>query len=316
MPQEKKIKTLSSSPLFNVMLFSIFWAFQIFVAKLGFIAGALVLPFQMMMVIVAIITLSIILFPGSGRKLVIMLKQQPRLFWDLFLANIIQAGLGTFLSIIGIAMTAAINAGFLVKMATVSTILFAWLILGERLSKLKVAVVFIMLFGAYLLTTKGHGLLPLVGDLYILAACVCLSLGNILVKKAMKEQAASADVVTMQKPFASLVFFSAITGISVFYPTAFGGLSDTLRYYPFVPESIPYALGSGISLAMAWIYLFRTLKLATASYMTLMSMATPIIVSLLAMVFLGENLIWIQVVGAGLIILSAATIYVSDIAYT
>jgi drug/metabolite transporter (DMT)-like permease len=56
--------------------------------------------------------------------------------------------------------------------------------------------------------------------------------------------------------------------------------------------------------------------MATASYMTLMSMVTPIIVSVLAMVFLDERLIGIQVVGAGIIILSGAATYISDIAYS
>ena len=309
------MKTLSASPLFNVLAFSAFWAFQIFFAKLGFKAGALVLPFQVMMVAVAIITVLSLLLRRSGRNLITLFQQQPRMFWNLFLANSIQAGLGTFLSIIGIAMTDAINAGFLVKMATVSTIIFAWLILGERLSKLKVGVVFVMLFGAYLLTTKGQALLPHIGDAYILAACVCWSLGNILVKKALKTQTTNADVVTMQKPLASFLFFSTVLFVSIFFPNAFGTLSETLRPYPFAVKSIPFALGSGVSLGLAWIFLYRTLDVATASYMTLMSMATPIMVSILAMAFLGESLIMIQIVGAGLIILSAVTIYVSDIAY-
>lgn len=66
---------------------------------------------------------------------------------------------------------------------------------------------------------------------------------------------------------------------------------------------------------MAWIYLYRTLRLATASYMTLMSMGTPIIVSVLAIMVLDEKLILIQVIGAGMIILSGVVIYLSDIAY-
>ena len=49
--------------------------------------------------------------------------------------------------------------------------------------------------------------------------------------------------------------------------------------------------------------------------MTLMSMATPIIVSVLAFVFLGERLVLIQGIGAGMIVLSGVTIYFSDIAY-
>jgi uncharacterized membrane protein len=66
---------------------------------------------------------------------------------------------------------------------------------------------------------------------------------------------------------------------------------------------------------MAWIFLYRTLKVATASYMTLMSMLTPVIVTLLAIVFLDESLIWVQVIGAALILLSGIMIYFSDLAY-
>jgi len=297
-------------------MFSAFWAFQIFVAKLGFIAGAMVLPFQVVMLVAAMATLAVLILPRSGPELGKLFKHHPDLFWRLFLANGLQAGLGTCLSIIGIALTDAINAGFLVKLATVTTILFAWLLLKENLSGLKVAVVFVMLFGAYLLTTKGQTLLPRTGDLFVLGACFCWSLGNVLVRKILRTQAVNADVVTIQKPLASLPVFSVLIGISLFYPEILGNLNNVLKCCMFSPIYIPYALGSGFFLGMAWIYLYRTLHIATASYMTLMSMATPIIVSVLAMVFLDERLVWIQAVGGGLIILSGVAIYFSDIAYT
>jgi len=297
-------------------MFSAFWAFQIFVAKLGFIAGAMVLPFQVVMVLTAMATLAFLILPRSGAELMKLFKQNPAVFWKIYLANGLQAGLGTCLSIIGIALTDAINAGFLVKLATVTTILFAWLLLNENMSGLKIAVVFAMLFGAYLLTTKGQTLLPRVGDLFILAACVCWSLGNVMVRKILRTQAVHADVVTMQKPMASLPVFLALVGISVYYPEMLGSLKGVLQCCAFSPAHIPYALGSGFFLGMAWIYLYRTLHIATASYMTLMSMATPVIVSVLAIAFLDEKLVWIQVVGGGLIILSAVAIYFSDIAYT
>lgn len=316
-PENKEIlKTLSISPLFNVMAFSACWAFQIFFAKLGFNAGALVLPFQIMLVISALIATSTLLLRSSGRKLLELFEEQPRIFWTLFLANMIQAGLGNILNIIGISMTAAINAGFLVKMSMVTTTLFAWLVLGERLSPLKGVVVGFMLLGAYLLTTRGQSLLPHIGDLYILSACVCWSLATVIVRKTIKTRSINADVITLQKAFASLFFFVVVIGIVAVYPTELGNLPDTLRLSPFTLNAFPYALVSGITLSLAWIFLFRTLQVATASYMTLMSMATPIIVSVLAMLFLGESLVWIQIAGAGLIILSAGTIYVSDIAYS
>ena len=65
---------------------------------------------------------------------------------------------------------------------------------------------------------------------------------------------------------------------------------------------------------MTWTYLNRTLKVATASYMTMMSMVTPVLVSLLAIIFLGETLAWVQVAGAGIIISSGVFTYFSGVA--
>ena len=309
------IKGLSVSPLYNVLLFSGFWALQIFIAKLGFLNGVMVLPFQLIMVLAAVVTLALVILPGTGRDLASLFRNHPSIFWQLFLANAIQAGLGTSLSIIGIALTDTINAGFLVKMGTVTTILFAWLILKENMSIMKVGVVFGMLLGAYLLTTAGQRMYPRVGDLLILAACFCWSLGNVLVRKILKTKSVRADVVTLQKPLASLPVFMILVVLSIYFPGVFGNLSNVLQCCFISMTSLPYAIASGICLALAWIFLYRTLHMATASYMTLMSMVTPIIVSFLALVFLNERLIWIQVLGAGLILFSGAATYISDIVF-
>ena len=296
-------------------MFSTFWALQIFFSKLGLNTGAKVLPFQVVISVAATITVAGLLLNKTGVALWRLFKQRPHLFWELFLANAIQAGVGAILVIIGIAWTNAINAGFLVKMATVTTILFAWLILKESISGLKIAIVFLMLFGAYLLTTKGQSLLPKVGDLFILAACFCWSMGSVLVRKTLRTHAVDADVVTMQKPLASLPVFLILVGFSLVFPKLLGSLQPVLICCTFSPVFLPFAILSGICLGLTWIFLFRTLNVATASYMTLMSMVTPIIVSLLAVAFLNERLILIQMIGGGLIVLSGVAIYFSDIAF-
>lgn len=313
---KKTIRTLSTSPLFNVMMFSAFWALQIFISKLGLNTGAKVLPFQVVISIAATITVAILLWPKTSAPLLQLFKQRPALFWELFLANAIQAGVGAILNIIGIAWTEAINAGFLVKIATVTTVFFAWLILKESISRLKIAIVFLMLFGAYLLTTKGQTLLPRMGDLFILGACVCWSMGSVLVRKTLRTHAVDADVVTMQKPLASLPVFFILMGISQFSPNLFGKFQPVLKCCTFSTDYLIYAIGSGICLAITWIFLFRTLSVATASYMTLMSMVTPVIVSILALTFLDERLVLIQIVGGGLIILSGVAIYFNDTVFT
>jgi drug/metabolite transporter (DMT)-like permease len=297
-------------------LFSAFWALQIFFAKLGFNVGAEVLSFQVLSIAVVLAILAVTLLPKVRAELTFLFRHQQTLFWKLFFANGIQAGLGTTLSLIGIALTDAVNAGFLVKMATVTTILFAWIILNEKMTPLKLLTVFLMLSGAYLLTTKGQVLLPRIGDLFILGACFCWSLGNVLVRKILKSQPISADVVTIQKPITGMSVLLAMIAVFSLFSSAFGNQSQILACCSFTVSYLPYAIASGFCLAMAWFYLNRTLKVATASYMTLMSMVTPVIVGLLAFIFLGETLVWVQVIGVGMILLGGVVIYFSDIAYS
>ena len=164
--------------------------------------------------------------------------------------------------------------------------------------------------------TKGQVLLPRIGDLFILGACFCWSLGNVLVRKFLKSQPISADVVTIQKPIAGMSMLLGMIAVFSLFSSAFGNQSQILPCCSFSVSYLPYAIGSGFCLAMAWIYLNRTLKVATASYMTLMSMVTPVIVGLLAFIFLGETLVWVQVIGVGMILLGGVVIYFSDIAYS
>ena len=171
-------------------MFSTFWALQIFFAKLGFNAGADVLPFQLLITIIAFFVLAILVLPKIREQLFDLFNNQKQLFWKLYWANGIQAGLGTSFAMVGIALTDAVNAGFLVKFTTVTTILFAWILLREKLTALKVITVFLMLIGVYLLTTQGQVLVPQAGDIFLIAACFCWSLGSVLVRKHLKKPAA------------------------------------------------------------------------------------------------------------------------------
>jgi drug/metabolite transporter (DMT)-like permease len=307
-------RTGFNSPLFNVLLFSTFWAIQIFVSKLGLTAGVHVVSYQVQSALVALGSLTVFVLPSIKAELVTLFEQQQGVFWRLFLANALHFGLGSGLSIIGIALTEAINAGFLVKLATLTTTLFAWLLLKERMTAFKALTLFVMLSGAYLLTTKAQTLLPRIGDLFILAACVCWSLGNVLIRKILRDQPVSAEAVTFIRPLAGLPVFLVLIWIVQLRPDWLGGLRDVLGWYAFTPSDMLYTLAGGLCLALTWSYLNRTLKIATASYMTMMSMVTPVIVSLLAILFLGEGMLPIQMAGAALIVLSGVATYYSDIA--
>lgn len=273
------------------------------------------LPFQVLITVIALVVLSILILPRVSNQLGQLAHQQRPLFWKLYLANGIQAGLGTSLAMIGIALTDAINAGFLVKFTAVTTILFAWIMLKEKMTPLKLATMLLMISGVYLLTTKGQALVPRPGDIFLIAACIFWSLGSVMVRKYLKNQPLDPDVVTMQKPLASLPVLLLLVGLVSVY-TNFSTTPDPLfRCCSIKPADFIYGVLTGICLAMAWIFIYRTLKVSTASYLTLMSMMTPVLVSILAIIFIGESLLMIQAVGAGLIIISGVMIYYSDMAY-
>jgi len=308
-----ELQQMKGSPFFNVLMFSAFWASQLFVTKLALNAGAEVLSYQLLSLLVALVILSTLLLPRIGMDFRSLFIDKPGLFWRLFFANGVQSGLGTCLSIIGISLTSAINAGFLVKLSTVTTILFAWLILKERLTVIKILMVLSMLTGAYLLTTKGQILLPRIGDLFILGACVCWSLGNVLIRKYLKSQPVKVEVVTFQKSLAGLPFVLVLVGLAIWTPGIFGSLNQVLACCKPPWAVFPYIFINAVLLTFTWTYLNNTLKISSAYYMSMMSMITPVFVSVLAMIFLGERMIWIQVLGAGMIILSGVITYFSGI---
>ena len=70
----KVAEITTSSPLFNVLIFSACWALQIFFAKLGFMAGARVLPFQALASGAALGIFGVVLLPKVGADLTRLFK--------------------------------------------------------------------------------------------------------------------------------------------------------------------------------------------------------------------------------------------------
>ena len=107
----------------------------------------------------------------------------------------------------------------------VTTTLLAWIFLNERMSWRKVVNLILMLVGIYLLTTRGARLLPKVGDLYVLGACLAWSVGNIFIRQGLNGTKASANLASYLKPLAGLPIFIAVAkvlGSSMIRPSTIG----------------------------------------------------------------------------------------------
>lgn len=231
------------------------------------------------------------------------LKQLTKnVIFSLLIANAIHNGLGSFLSNAGISLTSAVNVGFLIQFTTVTTSTLAWLFLKEKMTLSKIVTIIIIMFGTFLLITKGQLITPHVGDILILLACLSWSTGNILVKKLLNKNKVDSDLVSFLRPIAGVPVFFGFILFTPFYPTVTQVMLQTTNLWNF--NFFPYVFFNGLFAVLLWIFLNRTLKIASASYMTMMSSLTPVLVAILAIVFLKETLVPVQWLGVFLISIS------------
>lgn len=289
----------AESPFFNVFLFSLFWALQIFISKLGFNQGALITPFIVQSTLIAIIILSLYVLP---QKITELRKLPKNILVGILIANSIHFGFGGFLSTAGIALTTAINAGFLIQFSVVTTSILAWVILKEKVTPIRLLMIILVMTGSFFLITKGQLSVPQAGDLLILLACLSWSTGNVLVRRILINTPVSADIVSFLRPIAGLPIFLFLVLISSYYPTSVQQIFQTNL---LEIRAGLYVVSSGVFTVLLWLFLNRTLKIATASYMTLMSSLTPILVAILSVLILKERLGSLQLFGALMIIASS-----------
>jgi len=290
-------KKIINSAFFNVSLFSLFWAIEIIIAKLAYEAGAEPVAFTVQVSVLTLVFLTIFILP---RKYQEIRKIKSKVIWMLVLANAVHYGLGSFFSQLGIAYTSAINAGFLSKFALITTVFFAWVILKEKLTIQKVLAVIAMFFGSFLISTKGQLIIPQLGDLLIICACFSWSLGNVFIRKVMiNNKKVSGDIVSFLKPLSGIPVILLIIFLSPMYPESMREIF-AVDFFNF--DHLHYAVLVALALSTMWIFLNRGLQFGTASYMTMMSMSTSVLVAVIAIIFLGERMELVQVAGALLII--------------
>jgi len=294
-------KLIATSALANVLIVAVVWAFEVFVAKLALLAGASVATFTIQTYIVTFMLLLLYVSPIVIKEL----KKMPKnTFWQLMIANGLHNGLGEFFSYIGILFTTAINAGFLLQFTTVTTSTLAWIVLKEKMTKSKAITIIAIMIGTFLLITKGRLDILHIGDLILLFACLCWSSGNVLIRKTLKQTAVNPDIISFLRPIAGVPIQLVFVYLAPLYPLAARSVF-IVHWLDF--RFALFVLLHGLLVAVLWIFLNRTLKLASASYMTMMTSLTPLLVAILAMVFLHETLAPIQWLGV-LIILSSSLV--------
>ncbi|MEK7532997.1 MAG: DMT family transporter [Patescibacteria group bacterium] len=184
--------------------------------------------------------------------------------------------------------SSAVNFSFLIRSVILFTILFAALFLREHITKKKIILATLILSGAYLLTTKGGGIVLARGDMYILLEAALIAFGNNILGKKLAgrmhaDLAAAGQFLTGVIPLALITTTSARISFPHMFPLVVLGTVTTILFYQF---------------------LFRAYQNASATYVTMILSFNPVLVALISIPFLGESLTPIQLVGGGLIVLA------------
>lgn len=194
----------------------------------------------------------------------------------------------SFLEVLAIQNSSAVNFSFLFRTVTAFTIIFAYFFLKEPLTKKKIILVTLLLLGSYFLTTGGSHITLTRGDLFTLAEAAAVALGTgVLGKLAATRMPADTAAVGRY-------------GLGLLPVLLFAASKTTIQ----LPSNWFIVL-SITALNMVFLQtMYRAFRYVSASYFTMIMSLTPVLVTLFAVPLLGETLTPIQIIGGGLIVLA------------
>lgn len=194
---------------------------------------------------------------------------------------------GNVAEFFALANSPAVNYSFLIRTTILFTILFAWLFLGEKLTRKKLIIAGCILVGSYFLTTNGKTLVFTKGDIFTLSEAALIAFANnILGKMATNRLSPWVSAAAGQ-----LLGFLGILAITMAVRP-----SLTLTVSPVWLVAIAI---SGVVLTLCR---FQAYAHAQISFVTMVFSFTPVFVTLMAVPLLKEALTPAQMIGGALII--------------
>lgn len=187
-----------------------------------------------------------------------------------------------------IKYSSPINFSFLIRTVLLFTVIFATIFLHEKWTFKKFVLVILTTVGTYLLVTNGERINLSLGDGLTLLEAILIALGNNILGK-LSTKSMSADLAAIGSFFVKIVPIGAIA---------------LLNSAPIPPKTPFLLLGITFFSIVVTMSRFRAYRLASASYVTMMFSYTPVAVSIIAVIFLGEVMTPTQLVGGALMILA------------
>lgn len=190
----------------------------------------------------------------------------------------------------GQKMTNATNAGFISPLSSLFTVALAALILGERVSKKKLALGIPAILGAVLVSAGAPPAAAKLGDLLILICAVLWGLVNALVKIPMR----SVDGGLIGE------VRLAIAGTSFLVV----GLVSGVTLVPLVTSKLIYILPVSFAFYFFVKSFYKAIDEAGPSIAALYLITYPVVTAVGAFLLLQENLTLLQLAGGAVVLIS------------
>ena len=233
-----------------------------------------------------------------------MMKNWRKNIW-LFLFIGIIFGLNQLLFFVGYELAGAINGSLTQKTTVFFGLIFGFLILKERITKVQVLFSTILFFGLVLAITQGSFnlltfSLDILSGVLIMLLITCLWMfGHSITKPVFaRNEATPTQMVFIRNFLSGIILFSTYF---LFFPLTNISLL-------FVPINQFYYISMGAVYGVGLYCWYKTLSYLDVSKATILFSLTPIITAIFATLFLGELFTPFHFIGSVIVILSIVII--------
>lgn len=217
----------------------------------------------------------------------------------LLLMGVTGVALFNIFQFLALERTTSTNAGLISTMNTISIALFSFVLLKEKITKWQLSAMVLSLFGVVLVLSKGDWQLLLdfqlnTGDLWMLAAVCVWGLYSVCSKWAM--QTTSPLMATL---------YAGIFGVLMLLPFTSTDFTFTNVNASFILSMLYTGIISTVVCMVFWNIGVQKLGATTSGIFLNFN---PIFTALLAYLFIGENMSWLQGIG-GLIVIMGCYLF-------
>ena len=198
---------------------------------------------------------------------------------------------------IGYGITGAINSSLALKSEIVMALLFGYLLLNEKISKIQVFFCFTLFFGLFLAITEGFKyVLGLdLGVLIILISVILFTFIHALTKISFdRDELFPSQVIFIRTSISGIL-------ITIIYIVIFP--IENLKVI-FYGNNFLFFLLMGIDYGFSLYMWYKALSYIEIGKVTIINSLTPIVSSFFSFLLLGENFTVFHLIGLSIIILS------------